>query len=208
MRKLESKSSLAIVISQLENFKNGEIELEQYSTPSEIAAEMLWSAALEGNVIGKTVLDAACGPGFLGLGALLLGARKVLFVDISKDALGICRRNYNKLKRGYEIGEAVFLNESIENFNEKVDVVLQNPPFGTKKKHADKMFLEKAFTLAPVVYSLHKITSKSFIQALSKDHGFGVGAMKEIDLGLKQTMKYHKKKRHYIKCGIWKLVKE
>ena len=207
MRKIESKSSLAIVISELEDFKNGKCELEQYSTPSEIAAEVVWEAGMAGNVVGMTVLDGACGPGFLGLGALLLGAKKVFFVDISKEALDICRRNYELLNKEYELGEAVFINEDIAKFDEKVDLVIQNPPFGTKKKHADKMFLEKAFEVANVVYSIHKITSKTFIKALAEDSGFKVEAVREVDFGLKQTMKHHKKKMHYIKCGIWKIIK-
>lgn len=207
MKKL-TKSRLAILLSTMEDFENHDLKLEQYSTPSEIAAEMLWQVALEGNLDGKTVLDAACGPGFFGLGALLLGAKKVILVDKSEEAISIAKRNYKRLSERYEVGEAEFLNIDIREFNGKADTVVENPPFGTVDKHIDKVFLEKAFASADVVYSIHKITSKAFIQALADDHGFEVVSVQELDFPIKNTMKHHTKPVKIIKTGLWKLQRK
>src|SRR3989338_4753117 len=156
MRKITSKSGLAIFLSKLEDFREPNVKLEQYSTPSEIAATMLWDAYMNGDVEGKTILDAACGPGFFGIGALVLGAKKVYFVDVDKEAIEITSRNLKAsgIGRGFEL-----LNIDVADFENRadadngVDVVLQNPPFGTKTKHIDRLFLESAFNSADLVYS-------------------------------------------------------
>ncbi len=206
--KVRSKSELAIILSKFEDFAEQKIELEQYSTPSEIAAAILWDAKMRGDIDGKTVLDAASGPGYFGIGALLLGARKAFLVDINKDAIEISKRNYTAVAGNFEIGEAVFVNKSIEEFNEAVDVVVENPPFGTKKKHIDKVFLEKAFQSAPVVYTIHKITSKKFIEAICDDFRYEIKMLVEFDFPLKATQEFHKKKRYAVKAGLWKLARK
>ena len=44
-------------------------------------------------IAGETVLDVGCGEGLLALGALDLGAREVIFSDVSQDLLEFCREN-------------------------------------------------------------------------------------------------------------------
>jgi ribosomal protein L11 methyltransferase len=45
---------------------------------------------------GETVLDAGCGSGILGIGALLLGAESVRAVDVDEDAIAATRENAEK----------------------------------------------------------------------------------------------------------------
>ena len=44
-----SKSQLAILLSRLASFTKPDVKSEQYPTDSEIAAEILWQAALQGD---------------------------------------------------------------------------------------------------------------------------------------------------------------
>ena len=205
-----TKSKLAIILSRLNDFNESILKLEQYSTPSEIAADICWKAFMAGDVENKIILDAACGPGYFGIACLLLGAKKVYFVDIDEKAIDILKSNLNliqlknkRIEKRYSI-----IKSDISEFNEKVDVVIQNPPFGTKQKHADKIFLENAFKVSKTIYSMHKIESEKFIKAIAKDHNFEITGYWEYDLLLKKTQKFHKKKKHYIKVGCWKLKKE
>ena len=47
----------------------------------------------------------------------------------------------------------------------RADVVVMNPPFGTRKKGADMEFLRAAFRLAKEsVYSLHKRSTRAHVQ--------------------------------------------
>ena len=122
-----SKRDLTAILSRLKNFEMPSVQLEQYATPPEIAADWVWHMALQGEVAGKVILDAACGPGILGIGLLLLGAKKVFFLDKSASAIEICRENYENLKKEYELGKAEFVMQDVVLFDEAVDVVVQNP---------------------------------------------------------------------------------
>lgn len=169
---IRSQRDLEVYLSKLKTFAQPSFQLEQYATPSSIAAEWIWSLAMKGEAAGKVILDAACGPGILGVGLLLMGAKKVFFVDKDPKIMAICQENYAQAKQEYEVGEAVFIIGDIGLFDEKVDIVVQNPPFGTKTEHADKRFLEKAFSTAPIIYSMHKYSTRIFVEAISKEHGF------------------------------------
>ena len=208
MKELGSKKALAIVLQGLSGFERPKIREEQYMTDADVAADMIWAASMQGDIDGKIVADLGAGTGILGIGALLLGAAKVFFVEQDKDALEIAKANLRLLEtEGFDVGETAFIVDKIEDFKEKVDTVIQNPPFGTKEKHADKEFLEKAFSIGMVVYTLHKSTTKGFVEAIAKDHDFKVAGFKEYDFPLKATYEHHKKKIERIKVGMWRLLK-
>ncbi len=200
-----SQKELELELSKLKAFTSPSVKLEQYPTPAHIAAEWVWGMALRGEVQGKTILDAGCGGGILGIGLLLLGAKKVFFVDKDEAALEIAKENYNAVKREYKVGKAEFFYEDITQFAQKVDLVVQNPPFGTKEEHADKRFLEKAFSLASVVYSMHKSSTKKFVEAISKDFGFRITHHWEYAFPLKAAFKFHQKPVKKVEVGLWKM---
>ena len=204
---LRSTKDLEIILSKLQNFEQPSWELEQYATPSNIAAEWVWSMALKKEVQGKVILDAACGPGTIGIGLLLLGASKVFFVDKDEKVMKICNQNYAAIKREYEIGPAVFVVKDIVDFNEVMDIVVQNPPFGTKNKHSDKLFLEKAFSVSPLVYSMHKLSTQIFVEAISRDHGFTITEVGEYDFPIKAAFTFHTKPVRKIEVGLWRMEK-
>lgn len=198
-----SKKELAIFLSKLEVFENPSFDLEQYHTDSNIAAEWLWDAFMAGDIQDKVILDSACGPGILGIGALLLGAKKVTFLDLDEKIIETLRRNLDLIEpENYEI-----LNMPIEEYTGKVDVILQNPPFGTKNKHADRAFLVKGFASADKIYSLHKTSTAKFIEAVSDDYGFRISSRKHYDFPIPKTMKHHKKKKMTIETTLFILQK-
>lgn len=205
---IRSKKDLEVFLSKLKNFEQLSLELEQYPTPSHIAAAWLWEMALKGEVAGKTILDAASGPGIFGIGLLMMGAKKVYFVDKDKFAMDICIENYNQVKSKYEVGEAEFIVEDISLFDAEVDLVVQNPPFGTKEKHTDKKFLEKAFSLTPLVYSMHKFSTKEFVEAISRDFKFKITEVSRFEFPIKASFPFHKKPVRKIDVGLWRMEKE
>ena len=200
-----TKKRLAVELSYLKSFETADVRMEQYATPSEIAADWIWNAALKGDIAEKIIVDAACGPGILGCGALLMGAKKVIFVDKSKEAIGIARTNVATLEQAYDIGTSEFVCVDIADYSGTCDVVVQNPPFGTKIKHVDKLFLEKAFTLAHVVYSMHKATTRAFVEAMVRDHKYIITYIAAYKFGLKQTLPWHKSRMKYIEVGLWRM---
>lgn len=204
---IRSKKDLELVLARLKGFSEPSWELEQYATPSEIAADWVWNAALKRDIAGKVILDAACGPGVLGIGALLMGARKVFFIDKSKDAIDICRENYEMIRAEYEIGEGIFIVGNISIFDSEVDVVLENPPFGTKEKHVDKLFLEKAFSVSKVVWSMHKFVTKVFVEAIAEDYEFMITDRFNYSFPIKAVFKWHEKPVRKIDVGLWRMEK-
>ncbi len=195
-----NKKRLAISLSKLKSFK-GEASLEQYSTDSEIAADLLWYAFLHGDIEGKSVLDLGCGNGILGVGALLLGAKKAYFLDIDKEALNVAKENARTFKN------ASFVCCDVREFDNKVNVVIENPPFGVQNEHADKVFLEKAMDISKKVYSFHKIESGNFINSLVADNGFRVKEILEYDFFLRRSMNFHKRDKYKVRVGCWVLEK-
>ena len=204
---MRSKKELEIELSKLKGFENPSWELEQYITPSKIAADWGWNMAMKSEVAGKIILDAGCGPGIIGIGLLLLGAKKVYFIDKDEKIIQTCIENYNDIFKKYEIGEAEFIIEDVTLFDQEVDIVVQNPPFGTKDKHADKRFLETAFKSAPIVYSMHKYSTAKFIEAISKDHEFKITDLWRYDFPIKSSFKFHKKPVKSVDVGLWRMEK-
>ena len=201
---MRSKKELEVQLSKLKGFTNPSWELEQYETPSSIAAEWIWSMAMKGEVAGKNIADLACGPGIIGIGLLLMGAKKVYFLDNDQKIVQTCIENYNKVKEEYEISEAEFIVEDVSLFDHEVDIIVQNPPFGTKDKHADKRFLETAFRFAPIVYSMHKYSTAKFIEAISKDHGFRITDLWRYQFPIKASFEFHKKPVKSVDVGLWR----
>ena len=205
---IRSQKDLEVVLSKLKSFENPSFHLEQYATPSSIAAEWIWEMAMKKEVKGKIILDAASGPGILGIGLLLMGAQKVFFVDKDKKIMNVCKENYTKMKNEYELGKAEFMLSDISEFNKKVDIVVQNPPFGTKNEHIDKVFLEKAFSIAKVVYSMHKASTRRFVEAITRDYNFKITHFWQHKFPIKAAFKFHTKPVQKIEVGLWRMEKE
>jgi|SRR3989344_7040289 len=197
------KKKLSILLSGLRVLDNLDIKLEQYQTEGELAGDVLWNSFLNYDINGKLAGDLGCGNGILGIGALLLGAKKVYFIDIDKNAIKITKENYKKLK----LKNGVFLNCDINSFEKKVDTILMNPPFGVQNEHSDKVFLEKAMKLSNVIYSFHKIESKEFIKKLTEKTGFFIKKIYRYKMLIKQVYKFHKQKSHYVDVGLWVIRK-
>lgn len=196
-----NKKQLSIILSKLKPLKNFKVELEQYQTDGELASLLIWKAYQDGNIENKTVADLGCGSGILGIGALSLGAEKVYFLDVDKEAINVCKDNSKNYKN------AEYLNIDINSFNKKTDTLLMNPPFGVQNRKADKEFLLKAFKTTNNIYSLHKIESKNFIEKISKENGFSVKEIIATDFIINKLYKFHKKQKYEVKIGVWHLEK-
>ena len=106
---MKSKKQLEVKLSQLKPAVSLQAVLEQYTTPLTIAAEVLWFAYMHNDIKGKVVADLGCGNGILGLGAGLLGAQMVIFLDSDKASLDIARMNAQSIK----IKNVLFLNYDV-----------------------------------------------------------------------------------------------
>ncbi len=167
IRKLDLERFLSTVTVQ----PNPKVHLEQYTLSVQIAANMLYIAAYANDdIVGKSVLDLACGTGRLALGALYLEAEEVVGVDI--DRLAVQTASANSKRAG--LGDVQWVLGDINAVNGCFDTVLQNPPFGVQRREADRVFLEKALEFADSVYSLHNHpeVDTRLIKQLKASQGF------------------------------------
>lgn len=207
-----SKKSFAVELSKLKLFEKPNVSLEQYPTDFDVAADFLWNAAMDKEIEGKSILDLGAGTGILGFGAALLSAKKVTFVDIDKNAIRIAKENLEFLSAEFDLSgcEFNFIISDISKLvlTEKFDLIIQNPPFGIKKEHADKAFLKKAFTLSDKIYSLHMAETKCFVEKFSNDEGFSISKSFFYNFPLKSTMDYHTRRIKRIEVTCFKLERK
>lgn len=204
-----SKGALGIVLSQLQGFDEPKVRLEQYPTDSQVAADLLWTAFQLGDIQNKTLADFGAGCGILGIGALLLGAKQVFFVESEKKALDIAQTNLRTVMKKNKInGTASFILDSVQNFSKPVDCIIQNPPFGTREKGADTLFLKAAFLNAPIIYSFHKTVTRNHIEKVSSAAEFVVTHLFPYQLPLKASFTQHTRKIHRIDVTAVRLEKQ
>ena len=196
-----NKKRLAVELSKLKKFESVKPELEQYPSDSELAAHILWNAFMRGDIEGKVVADFGCGNGIFGIGALLLGAKKVYFVDVDSDSIKVAKDNC-------KFENCEFLTIDIFDFDKAVDTVVMNPPFGVQTKHMDRFFLEVAMQFADSIYTIHKVETKEFIDSLAKKGSFDVDGFEEKNFVLGKSMKFHKSEKYNVRVGIWILKRK
>lgn len=203
-----SKSQLAILLSKLAAFEKPQLMKEQYATDSEAAAEAVWFAFMNGDIEDRAVADLGCGTGMLGIAALLLGAGKVYFVDSDKEAVVLCSKNIAAAASKDAAARTMVIAAGIAEFKERVDTVVQNPPFGTKTRHADRAFLLQAFKVAGIIYSFHKIETADFVRKISADNGFSVTNIMPLQLQLKNTYRFHRSRMKRVDVGLFRIAKQ
>ena len=165
-KRIVRKLELEMLLSQIAPHPSPKPSLEQYTIPADVAATMLHIAAYNyGDIVDKTVLDLGCGTGRLALGAAFLGAKRVVGIDVDKDAVKLAFENSVRMNLKEKVQ---WVTGDIDAIHGNFDTVLQNPPFGVQRRKADRKFLEKALESGKVVYSLHKCPDedKVFIKKL------------------------------------------
>ncbi|KAI9164436.1 hypothetical protein H9P43_008287 [Blastocladiella emersonii ATCC 22665] len=204
LRELESELGAVAV------FDKPKHHLEQYPTSPHLAARMLFTAeSMYGDIAGKAVADLGTGCGILTIAAAMLGSEYNVGFDIDPDAIAVARRNLDEMGMA-ELVDIVHTDVSQlpvrpprvvgtrrDGKPELVfpfDTVVMNPPFGTKAAGIDVVFLAQAVRLAPVVYSLHKSSTRDHLAKKARDWGCKFEVIAEMKFDIPQMYKFHKKK--------------
>ena len=144
-----------------------------------------------GDIKNKKVLDLGCGTGIFSVGTVLTGAEGVVGIDIDSNCIDIARRyaDLNSLDISYIV-------QDVKDVNLKVDTVIMNPPFGAQKSNikADRKFIERAFKLAPVIYSIHLSKTVPFIDKMVTSLKGKIDYSKDYVFPIKSIYKFHEKK--------------
>ncbi len=222
-KRLIRKLDLELFLASLAPMPNPKAELEQYTTPEAIAANMLYLAAYNnGDIDGKVVLDLACGTGRLGLGAAYLGAEEVVGIDIDPSAIKTARQN--AAKAGLKVQ---WINGDVNAITGRFDTVLQNPPFGVQTREADRAFLVKALEVGTAVYSLHnhpevderlirmlkssggmvQVQPSPFLERFVAKNGGNVDAVYAMLMTIPKMFDFHHKLKHDFVIDLYVIKK-
>lgn len=206
-KKMYQKQRLEIALSRLKPHPSPKTYLEQYTIPSNLAAEILYLAAYTyKDIVGKTITDLGCGTGRLGIGAAILGANEVVGVDLDTVAIKEAKRNARMLQVHKVTSWIV---AEIDGVYGTFDTVVQNPPFGVQLRTADRRFLQKALEIGKVVYSIHKsgTSNREFIKNLARRCGGTVDGIFQMTLFIPQMFPFHQKRKYPVNVDLYRILK-
>ncbi len=187
------KKELEILLSKVPEVALDE-RLEQYPTPASIAADVLWEAYVRGDVKGKVVADLGCGTGRFAYGVELLGGFPIC-LELDPRLLAYAR------------GERV--NADVKRIPlRKADTVIQNPPFGTRRRGADRFFLEASMEIARRVYTLHLKEARGLISRIARRKGFTCYEIRDYSFPIRALYEHHLKRYHYIRVTLYLCERE
>lgn len=196
---------MEIILQKLDPHPNPSPDLEQYMTPGDVAASLLYLAYSHGSIEGKKVYDLGCGTGRLAVGAALLGADEVIGVDIDEEALKVARKNAVQAEVEVRWKQADVRELEVQG----ADTVIQNPPFGVQRRGADIEFLKKAIQLGREIYSIHKGVSKNrdFISQRVKELGGKITNRVEKEFHIPPQFKFHRRDVYRFKVDIYRIIR-
>ena len=204
-KRLVRKRDLERALSEIEAHPLPKAHLEQYTTPSNVAADMLYLAAyVNDDIIDKTVVELGCGTGRLAIGAALLGAKEVLGVDVELDAVRIAQKNAEMMGVQEKLRWVVADIDVVEGV---FDTVLQNPPFGVQQRRADRRFIVKALELGGVIYSFHKggESNREFIKRFIEEHGGKISNIFPMTMEIPRMFEFHTKRKRNIQVDLYRI---
>jgi len=202
---------LEITLESMKRLEEYDVSLEQYPTPAPIVASVLYAAQMEHrDITDRTVCDLGCGDGIFAIGAALLGASKVIGIDVQSKALKASQMNSRLL--GIEDTVDWVLGD-VTSFQLccRIDTVVSNPPFGVKNRGADLKFLKTAISIADVIYSMHLAGDKNreFLSKEIENLGAIVTQLETFQFPIGRLFEYHKKSKHLVDVDLYRIcVKE
>jgi len=196
-----SKRQLEIQLGRLGIFQAPKLGLEQYPVSPEVAAELLYMAGFEHRDLKGETIDLGTGTGRLAIGAAIIGSVKVVGVDIDETAIALAREN--AVAAGVKVK---WLVSDIDDVEGKYDTVIMNPPYGTRSPHLDVRFLERAFELAPISYSIHKSSTRDYLRGVIAKKNRKVDAVRSMNLNIPNLFPFHHKKWENVKVDLYRII--
>ena len=196
-----SKRQLEIQLGKLKILQTPQLRLEQYPVSAKVAAELLRMAGFEHHDLQGETIDLGTGTGRLAIGAAMMGSKQVVGVDIDERSITLAREN--------AIAAGVRVKWVVSDIKEVVgayDTVIMNPPYGTRSPHADVQFLERAFELAPVSYSIHKSSTREFLRRVIERKNRRIDAVRSMSLDIPHLFPFHQKKWEKIDVDLYRIM--
>jgi predicted RNA methylase len=134
--------------------------------------------------------------------AVMLGAEYVVGVELDPLALKVAASNCTRMRL-----KADWVLTDIDTLRGPVDTVVMNPPFGTKRPHADIRFLQSALKIGKVVYSIHKATTREHLDHWFREQGSRAELIMTTKMEIPHQFSFHKKKKSFVGIDVFRVVK-
>lgn len=213
MGAIPKNKHLAILLSLLPQQKKRRLELEQYTTPGDLAARWINEIdnASQKGVSNFEIIDLGCGNGVLGLGCALRGSKKITMIDCDIEAIDTAEQGRAFLNENFNLKADInFINAQIGKDEIKIpdnSLIISNPPWGTQKHKADRPILDLMFkSNATEIHVMH--TSKvTHLLPFADDHGWTAEKMFRTNFILPAIYQHHKQKNTTTEIICWKFTK-
>jgi len=195
--RITKKRHLEMKLQSVPPHPNPKVGLEQYSTPSVIASDLIWNADSLGDIENKNILDLGCGSGMFTIASALMGANIAYGVDVDEDSINLADETSRKLK----LENVNYILSDIDEFNcsYEVDTVIQNPPFGSQRKAKsgeDLNFVKKAIDINPkVLYSFHMASTEEFLIDFYNDNDMNITHIFRYNFPIPKIYEFHTKEK-------------
>jgi len=199
------KRALERRLAAVEGFRDPDVAREQYPTPAELAAHVLHTADLRGDLTG-TVLDLGTGTGMLALGAACRAPARVVGVDVDPSALAVAAENEARVDPQTPV--AWVRGDATRPPLAPGDVtVVMNPPFGAQRgnRHADRRFLAAAADLAAVSWSIHNSGSREFVESFATDADATVTDAFAAEFDVARQFDFHTAERATLDVEVFRI---
>jgi len=200
-KQLPSKRQLEIKLSNLKILETPTLRLEQYPVSPEAAAELLYMAGFEHDDLEGRIIDLGTGTGRLAIGVALMSQANIVGVDIDARALELARENAKTAGVKVE-----WIQSTIDDVDGTYETVIMNPPYGTRTVHADTQFLDKAFQLAPVTYSIHKASTRTFLARYVHKSNRRIAEARTMSMKIPHLYSFHTRRWKSIEVDLCRIV--
>jgi putative methylase len=210
MKKITRKKHLEMKLQSIPTHPKPKVGLEQYTTPSVIAADLVWNAFTLGDIEEKSIVDLGCGTGVFAIASALMGANSSVGIDIDEDSIELACRVRDKLNVDY----VNFIVSDICQFNESLDVntVFQNPPFGSQRNAEsgqDLKFIKKAIELDfDVLYSFHMASTEEFLIDYYHDYNLEITHIFRYKFPIPKIYDFHTKEKQDVDVIVIRALKK
>ncbi|WP_405290173.1 METTL5 family protein [Methanobrevibacter sp.] len=200
MKKITKKRHLEMKLQSIPPHPNPKVGLEQYTTPSIIASDLIWNANSLGDIEDRNVLDLGCGSGIFTIASALMGANLACGVDVDADSIQLANETSQKLN----LDNTDYILSDICDFNNgfDADTIIQNPPFGSQrsaKGGEDLKFVKKACEIEPqVLYSFHMASTEEFLINFYQNNGLNITHIFRYDFPIPKIYEFHTKEKQNV----------
>ncbi len=204
---MATRSHLETQLAVVAGFDDPRADLEQYPTPPGVAAHVVHTADLNGDIEDRVVIDLGTGTGMVALGAALRGPEAVVGVDIDRSALTTAAENRRRVGTTTSIGWVCADATDTPLNPSGPTTVVMNPPFGAQdgNEHADRAFLATAAQVADVSYSVHNGGSQAFVEAFAGDNGGTVTHAFRATLEVDRQFEFHDADTEAIDAEVYRI---